>query len=89
MVMRGVLAAVLQVREEEIEAAHREQVQKRSAATLAAKAPKFAAIQTARIRTGRQLADAKVGGNYCGCHPQCAHLLLTNTAESPSEAAGT
>jgi len=54
-------ACALQVREEEIEAAHREQVQRRSAGLLASKANKFAAIHTERLKTFRQLAAAKVG----------------------------
>eukprot|EP00879_Flechtneria_rotunda_P018415 GHRR01019318.1.p1 GENE.GHRR01019318.1~~GHRR01019318.1.p1 ORF type:complete len:620 (+),score=247.57 GHRR01019318.1:678-2537(+) len=52
----ALLENALQVREEEIEAAHRAQVAERSAALLAAKASKFAAIHTARIKTIRQLA---------------------------------
>jgi hypothetical protein len=44
------------VREEEIEEAHRAQVEQRSAALLAAKAHKFAAIHSSRIKTIRQLA---------------------------------
>lgn len=54
------LPGALQVREEEIEAAHREQVQKRSLALLAAKANKFAAIHTERLKAFRQLSAAKV-----------------------------
>jgi hypothetical protein len=50
----------MQVREEEIEAAHRQQVQRRSGALMAAKVTKLAAIQAARIKAARQLADAKV-----------------------------
>jgi hypothetical protein len=47
---------LLQVREEEIEEAHRAQVEQRSAAMLTAKAQKFAAIHSSRIKTIRQLA---------------------------------
>lgn len=50
-----------QVREEEIEAANRVQVQGRSTAMLASKANKFATIHTERLKTYRQLAAAKVG----------------------------
>lgn len=60
----------LQVREEEIEAAHREQVQKRSATMLASKASKFAAIHTERLKTFRQLAAAKVS---------CARICMLQT----------
>lgn len=48
------------MREEEIEAAHQEQVQKRSATLLASKASKFAAIHTERLKAFRQLSAAKV-----------------------------
>jgi hypothetical protein len=44
------------VREEEIDEAHRAQVEQRGAALLAAKAQKFAAIHSSRIKTIRQLA---------------------------------
>jgi hypothetical protein len=50
------LLLLLQVREEEIEETHRAQVENRSAALLAAKAQKFAAIHSSRIKTIRQLA---------------------------------
>jgi hypothetical protein len=67
----GVAVGVLQVREEEIEAAHREQVQKRSASLLASKANKFATIHTEQLKTYRQLAAAKVCRKPSGCGACC------------------
>jgi hypothetical protein len=62
------------VREEEIEAAHREQVQKRSAALLVSKANKFATIHTERLKTYRQLAAAKVRRNLGAVACSGAHI---------------
>jgi hypothetical protein len=71
--------AALQIREEEIEAAHREQVQRRSAAMLASKANKFATIHTERLKTYRQLAAAKVG---TGMSLRVRHVFLGRPPDS-------
>lgn len=49
----------MQVREEEIEEAHRAQVAQRTSALLSSKAPRFAAIQASRIKTIRLLAEKR------------------------------
>lgn len=61
------LLLLLQVREEEIEEAHRAQVEQRSAALLAAKAQKFAAIHSSRIKTLRQLAARRKAVDAAAC----------------------
>uniref|UniRef100_A0A383WAB7 Cilia- and flagella-associated protein 91 n=1 Tax=Tetradesmus obliquus TaxID=3088 RepID=A0A383WAB7_TETOB len=63
----ALLQAALKVREEEIEEAHRAQVEQRSAALLAAKAQKFAAIHSSRIKTIRQLAARRKAVDAAAC----------------------
>eukprot|EP00775_Hariotina_reticulata_P013103 gene13103-13231_t len=55
----ALLEQALQVREEEIEEAHRSQVAQRSAMLLSGKASKFAGIHASRIKTIRQLATKR------------------------------
>lgn len=63
----------MQVREEEIEEAHRAQVEQRSAALLAAKAPKLAAIHASRIKTIRQLAARRKAVDAAAAGSQKPH----------------
>ncbi|WIA14289.1 hypothetical protein OEZ85_002823 [Tetradesmus obliquus] len=63
----ALLQAALKVREEEIEEAHRAQVEQRSAALLAAKAQKFAAIHSSRIKTIRHLAARRKAVDAAAC----------------------
>ncbi|GIL83565.1 hypothetical protein Vretifemale_12354, partial [Volvox reticuliferus] len=53
----ALLDNALQVREEELDEAHRQRVEERKKATLAARAGRFADVQATRIKTMRQLIE--------------------------------